>query len=265
MKNIFSLVFLLLSFSAQSECEKMSFSNAETDSEGVSYGLSDVVVTSKGRTYFYDFPLEKCKSKKIFIINGDKAVSYASYNNFQYINFLDRNGKVHAGWVKSPRISKDSASTDNLNVREGDFFIDFNGAEIHIDSSYSDIAWVFANFTEIDSGNKYIDLFRTVNGVDYKFYQHDFGSIYIESSNLNYDKTKRDFDDYRITRITIKGDIGFSSRGIFVGSKMLDVLKVYGKPSAKRDGYLIYDYDNKSISFIGSETVKEIDVSINPV
>jgi hypothetical protein len=124
---------------------------------------------------------------------------------------------------------------------------------------------VFANFTEIDSGNKYIDLFRAVNGVDYKFYQHDFGSIYIESSNLNYDKTKRDFDDYRITRITIKGDIGFSSRGIFVGSKMLDVLKVYGKPSAKRDGYLIYDYDNKSISFIGSETVKEIDVSINPV
>lgn len=121
MKNIFSLVFLLLSFSAQSECEKMSFSNAEADSEGVNYGLSDVVVTSKGRTYFYDFPLEKCKSKKIFIINGDKAVSYASYNNFQYINFLDRNGKIHAGWVKSPRISKDSASIDNLNVREGDF------------------------------------------------------------------------------------------------------------------------------------------------
>jgi len=124
---------------------------------------------------------------------------------------------------------------------------------------------LFDNLTEIDNGNKYIDLFRTINGVDYKFYQHDFDPIYIESSNLNYDKIKRDFDDYRITRITLKSDIGFSSRGIFVGSKMLNVLKVYGKPSAIQDGDLIYYYDNKSIRFIGSETVKQIDISINPV
>jgi len=265
VKSIFYLVFLLLSFSAQSECEKMSFSSVDTDYEGVNYGLSDVIVTSKGRTFFYDFPLEKCKSNKVFIINGDKAVSYASYNGFQYINYLDRNGIVHAGWVKSPRISKDSISTDKLNVREGDFFVDFNGTEIHIDNSYSDIAWLFDNLTEIDNGNKHIDLFRTINGVDYKFYQHDFDPIYIESSNLNYDKIKRDFDDYRITRITLKSDIGFSSRGIFVGSKMLNVLKVYGKPSAIQDGDLIYYYDNKSIRFIGSETVKQIDISINPV
>lgn len=265
MRNIFYIVFLLFSFSAQSECEKMSFSSVKTDHEGVIYGLSDIVVTSKGRTFFYDFPLEECKSKNVFIINGDKAVSYASHNEFQYINFLDRNGIVHAGWVKSSRISKNGIATDNLNVRSGDFFIDFKGAEIYIDNSYSDIAWVFDKFTEIDNGNKYIDLFKNVNGVDYKFYQHDFGSIYVESSNLNYDKSKRDFDDYRITRIILKGDTGFSSRGIFVGSKMLDVLKVYGKPSAKNESSLIYYYDNKSISFVGSETVKEIDISINPV
>lgn len=150
-------------------------------------------------------------------------------------------------------------------MREGDFFIDFNGAEIHIDSSYSDIAWVFANFTEIDRVNKYVDLFRTVNGVDYKFYQHDFGSLYIESSNLNYDKTKRDFDDYRITRIALKGDIGFSSRGIFVGSKMLDVLKVYGTPTFKKDGKFIYKNTEGTIIFTGSETVSEIDIFSNPL
>lgn len=265
MKNIFFIVFLLLSFNTLAECEKISFSKIETNTDSVIYDLSDVIVTSKGRTFFYDFPLEKCKSKKVFIINGDKAVSYASHNGFQYINFLDKKGIVHAGWVKSSRISKNGITPDRFNVDGSDLFIGVNGTEIYVDNSYSEIAWVFDNFTEIDSGNTFMDVFKTINGVDYKFYQHDFGSIYIESSNLNYDKIKRDFDDYRITRITLKGDVGFSSRGIFVGSKMLDVLKVYGKPAAEREDALIYYYGNKSITFIGSETVKEIDVSINPL
>lgn len=30
----------------------------------------------------------------------------------------------------------------------------------------------------MDSGNDFVDVFKNINGVDYKFYLHDFGFIY---------------------------------------------------------------------------------------
>lgn len=68
MKSIFYLVFLLLSFSAQSECEKMSFSSVDTDYEGVNYGLSDVIVTSKGRTFFMISHSKNVNQKKFSLL-----------------------------------------------------------------------------------------------------------------------------------------------------------------------------------------------------
>ncbi|MGL6539047.1 hypothetical protein ACSZNU_18210 [Aeromonas hydrophila] len=117
----------------------------------------------------------------------------------------------------------------------------------------------------MDSGNYFVDVFKNINGVDYKFYPHDFGCIYRESSNLNYNELKRGFDDYRITKVILKKDVGFSSRGIYVGSKMLDVIKVYGVPVSKKDGALTYISDNYMMKFFGSEVVNEIEISINPM
>lgn len=264
MKTVLLFVFLLLSFNSMAECRGINFSEFEKKSGSIIYDVSNIIVTSKGRTFFHYFPLDKCKSKKTFIINSDKAISYASYNEFQYISYLDRKGIIHSGWVESSRISNSKISKHNKNFVKNDFFIYFNDTKINVGDSYGDISEVFDDFTEIDSGNKFTNVFKTVDGVDYKFYPHDFGFIYIESSNLNYDKLKRDFDDYRITKIVLKDNVGFSSRGIFVGSKMLDVLKVYGTPTSKKNGTFMYSNDNYSISFIGSETVKEIEISINP-
>lgn len=115
------------------------------------------------------------------------------------------------------------------------------------------------------SGNVFADVFKNIDGVDYKFYPHDFGFIYIESSNLDYNKLKRDFDDYSITKVTLKKDVGFSSRGIYVGSKMLDVIKVYGVPASKKDDAFTYIRDNYMMKFFGSEVVNEIEISINPM
>ncbi|CAJ1832755.1 hypothetical protein HLBENOHH_01887 [Aeromonas dhakensis] len=263
MKNVIYVFAFFFSFSLQAACESVRFNEVQKNS-GVFYDVSNIIVTSKGRTFFYDMPLDECKSKK-FIINGDKAISYASYNGFQYVGYLDRKGEVHTGWVDSTRITKKEKSPEDLNVKKSDFAIHFNGYDIKVGGDYSEVIGAFNGFTEMYSGNGFADVFKNIDGVDYKFYPHDFGFIYIESSNLDYDKLKRDFDDYRITKVILKKDVGFSSRGIYVGSKMLDVIKVYGVPASKKDDAFTYIRDNYMMKFFGSEVVNEIEISINPM
>lgn len=263
MKSVIYVFAFFFSFSLQAACESVRFNEVQKSS-GVFYDVSNIIVTSKGRTFFYDMPLDECKSKK-FIINGDKAISYASYNGFQYVGYLDRKGEVHTGWVDSTRITKKEKSPEGLNVEKSDFAIHFNGCDIKVGGDYSEVIGAFNGFTEMYSGNGFADAFKNIDGVDYKFYPHDFGFIYIESSNLDYNKLKRDFDDYRITKVTLKKDVGFSSRGIYVGSKMLDVIKVYGVPASKKDDAFTYIHDNYMMKFFGFEAVNEIKISINPM
>lgn len=263
MKGILCAVFFLYPFGDITACENTMFNEVQKGNK-VAYDVSNFVVTSKGRTFFNDLPFDECKSKK-FIINGDMTTSYASYNGFQYVNYLDRKGEVHTGWVDSARITKKEGPLEHLNVQRSDFAIHFNGYDIKVGDDYSEVVGAFNGLTEMDSGNDSVDVFKNINGVDYKFYLHDFGFIYIESSNLNYNKLKRDFDDYRITKVILKKDVGFSSRGIYVGSKMLDVIKVYGVPVSKKDGALTYISDNYMMKFFGSEVVNEIEISINPM
>lgn len=263
MKNVIYVFAFFFSFSLQAACESVRFNEVQKNS-GFFYDVSNIIVTSKGRTFFYDMPLDECKSKK-FIINGDKAISYASYNGFQYVGYLDRKGEVHTGWVDSTRITKKEKPPEDLNVKKSDFAIHFNGYDIKVGGDYSEVIGAFNGFTEMYSGNGFADVFKNIDGVDYKFYPHDFGFIYIESSNLDYNKLKRDFDDYRITKVILKKDVGFSSRGIYVGSKMLDVIKVYGVPASKKDDAFTYICDNYMMKFFGSEVVNEIEISINPM
>ncbi|MEZ6991747.1 MULTISPECIES: hypothetical protein [unclassified Aeromonas] len=263
MKSILGVVFFIFPFSGVTACENIRFNEVQKNEE-VFYDVSNIVVTAKDRTFFNDLPLDECKSKK-FIINGDKAISYASYNGFQYVSYLDRKGEAHTGWVDSARITKKERLLEHLNVQRSDFAIHFNGYDIKVGGDYSEIIEAFNGLTEMDSENSFVDIFKNIDGIDYKFFPHDFGFIYIESSNFNYNKFKRDFDDYRIAKIILKKDVGFSSRGIYVGSKMLDVIKVYGVPASKKDGAFTYISDNYMIKFSGSEVVNEIEISINPM
>ncbi|WP_265431687.1 hypothetical protein, partial [Aeromonas salmonicida] len=181
MKNMLYIFALFFSFSLQAACESIRFNEGQKG-DGVVYDVSNIVVTSKGRTFFYDIPLDECKSKK-FIINGDKAISYASYNGFKYVSYLDRKGEAHTGWVDSARITKKETPHGNLNIKRSDFAIHFNGYDIKVGGNYSEIIEAFDGLTEMDSGNDFVDVFKNINGIDYKFYPHDFGFIYIESSN----------------------------------------------------------------------------------
>jgi hypothetical protein len=263
MINVIYIFAFFFSFSLQAACESVRFNEVQKKN-GVVYDVSNIIVTSKGRTFFYNIPIDECKSKK-FIINGDKAISYASSNGFKYVSYLDQKGEAHTGWVDSARITKEENPPEYLNIKRSDFAIHFNGYDIKIGGDYSEIIGAFNGLTEMDSGNGFVDVFKNIDGIDYKFYPHNFGYIYIESSNLDYNKLKRDFDDYRITKVILKKDVGFSSRGIYVGSKMLDVVKVYGVPVSKKDGAFIYISDNYMMKFFGSEVVNEIEISINPM
>lgn len=263
MKSILGVVFFIFPFSGITVCENIRFNEAQKNEE-VFYDVSNIVVTAKGRTFFNDLPLDECKSKK-FIIKGNKAISYASYNGFQYVSYLDRKGEAHTGWVDSARITKKERLLEHLNLQRSDFAIHFNGYDIKVGGDYSEIIEAFNGLTEMNSENSFVDIFKNIDGIDYKFFPHDFDFIYIESSNLNYNKFKRDFDDYIITKVILKKDVGFSSRGIYVGSKMLDVIKLYGVPVSKKDGAFTYIRDNYMMKFSGSEVVNEIEISINPM
>ncbi|MGL5813245.1 MAG: hypothetical protein ACRCYW_07945 [Aeromonas sp.] len=265
MINKIVIVFLFFASSSYAACENIISLWKKFENKHVEYDTFDVTVTSQGRTSFYIYPLDECESKNVFIIKGDKAVSYASYNGFQYINYVDKNGAVHAGWVKSSRIDVSDIKIKNIDVNKNDFFIYYDGFEVNIDTNYEKLYPELKNNTEAGDVIKFMNVFRTINGVDYKFFIHDFSSIYMESSNLNYDKTKRDFDDYRISKIILNKHNGFSSRGIYIGSKMSDVLSIYGKPVGNEVGVYSYMYYNKSIRFTGSDAVNTIEVEIKPL
>ncbi|MBM0439668.1 hypothetical protein [Aeromonas hydrophila] len=158
MKSVIYVFAFFFSFSLQAACESVKFNEVQKSS-GVFYDVSNIIVTSKGRTFFYDMPLDECKSKK-FIINGDKAISYASYNGFQYVGYLDRKGEVHTGWVDSTRITKKEKSPEDLNVKKSDFAIHFNGYDIKVGGDYSEVIGAFNGFTEMYSGNGFADVFK---------------------------------------------------------------------------------------------------------
>lgn len=160
MKSILCAVFFLYPFSEITACENARFNEVQKGNK-VAYDVSNVVVTSKGRTFFNDLPLEKCKSKK-FIINGDMAISYASYNGFQYVSYLDRKGEAHTGWVDSARITPKEKLPEHLDVQRSDFAIHFNGYDIKVGDDYSEIMEAFNGLTEMDSGNSFVGIFKTL-------------------------------------------------------------------------------------------------------
>lgn len=266
MKHKLLIIFALISFRTYAICENIS--SFELQSEHVKYEPSSVFITSEGRAFLYAYPFNECASK-LFIINKDKVISYASYKNFRYINYINKKGVVISGWIKSSQIGLPKEKINHLKVNENDFFIYSNGTEIHLNSDYANVAKKLFLYKDSTINNTFMNEFRAINGVDYKFYPHDFGSLYIESSNLNYDKENRDFDDYRITKIIIDNQDRFSvsSRGISLGSKISDVLKVYGKPEGDRENQhkIQYRHKNMSIIFIGDSVIERIELEMHPI
>ncbi|MGL4823737.1 MAG: hypothetical protein ACRC2W_12295 [Plesiomonas shigelloides] len=263
MKNISFILFLLMSSNVFAGCEIIKHSDFKMN--GIRYEESNGVILSSGRSFFYTYPDEKCMLKNKFIIQNDRVVSYASLNEYIYVNYMGKNGLVSAGWIKASRARLEKSISAPLEINNNDLFIYHDGIEINLGSDYSMIADKIKKHKPVGYEDVFMNEFRTIGGVDYKYYTHDFDGLYIESSNVFYDKENRDFDDYRITKIMVsKSDgVSFSSRGISVGSTMLNVIKQYGQPISKcGKSEVCYYYKNKKISFIGKDIVESIKLEV---
>lgn len=92
-----------------------------------------------------------------------------------------------------------------------------------------------------------------VDGVSYKFFQHDYKGYSIFSSNIFYNKNGRDIDDYVISQISLNDTSDIKTyRGVKIGDSLTSVLKKYG--SGKEDNsdgekWVDYQSGEKILSF----------------
>ena len=247
-------------------CLERSMSELLFIDKNASYNISAVIVTSPHRSYLYSFPDSMCKMKSTFLIKGDIAKTYLSAKGFNFINYYDKKGNLHVGWIDAKAVSymEKEPILDTPGLTASDFSIWHNGKLLTIDNKISDV--YSKAITENHSNTSMFDDFRNIHGVDYKIFHHEGGGLYIESSNINYLALKRDFDDYRMTTIQLTSLNGISSRGIFIGVPVKYIHYVYGKPS-KIEGNNVYY--RKGLSLLSFEidkkqVIKKISVNIIP-
>ncbi|MNF53531.1 hypothetical protein D3C85_462500 [compost metagenome] len=84
----------------------------KVEAERISSAESGYTVSTKGRSYFYSAPDDKCKTNK-FIIFKDQVDAYMEYNSFHYIMYFGKDGVTTEGWVKSERLKENGYGVGN--------------------------------------------------------------------------------------------------------------------------------------------------------
>ena len=229
------------------------------------YKVNQVIVSAPKRSYLYSFPDSMCKMNGVFLIKGDIARSYMTARGFHFINYYDKTGDLHVGWIDSNAVSAIKKSIpDAPSLTSRDFSIWHNGNLLTVDNKISNVYDKVSAENYADSSM--FDKFRNINGVDYKIFVHESNGLYIESTNINYLALKRDFDDYRMSTIQLTSHNGTSARGIFVGVPVKFVYYVYGKPSKIDGNKIYYEKELYSLSFEidKNKAIKNVSVDIIP-
>ncbi|MDO4687512.1 MAG: hypothetical protein Q4A94_01030 [Plesiomonas sp.] len=106
-----SIIFILcffcgaaLSGEIENFCEKKD-SVGQVEAGRINSAESGYTVSSKGRSYFYSAPDDKCKTRK-FIVFRERIDAYMEYNGFYYVVYFGKNGVTTQGWMKSERIKE---------------------------------------------------------------------------------------------------------------------------------------------------------------
>jgi hypothetical protein len=108
MKNIIFILWFFCGVVSSGEienfCEKKD-SVGQVEAERINSDESGYAVSSKGRSYFYSAPDDKCKTSK-FIVFKEQVDAYMEYNNFYYVLYFGKDGVTTEGWMKSERIKE---------------------------------------------------------------------------------------------------------------------------------------------------------------
>lgn len=115
MKKI--IIFLLLFYSSISYGKVDYYCSnkdaiGKVEAERINIVDSGYTVSTKGRSYFYSAPDDKCKISK-FIIFKDQVDAYMEYNGFYYIMYFGKNGVTTEGWMKSEHLKENGYGVGN--------------------------------------------------------------------------------------------------------------------------------------------------------
>ena len=92
-----------------------------------------------------------------------------------------------------------------------------------------------------------------INSTSYRFYQHDYDGYVIYSSNIYYDKEKRDIDEYIVSQISLKSRSMLTTyRGVKIGDPLSLLIKKYGpgqEDNSEGEKWIDYQSGNKILSF----------------
>lgn len=86
-------------------------------------------VQSNNRVYFYSLPRSECKTST-FVIKNDRILKYRESNGYSFVNFMNKNGAIVDGWIKSENIEADNEQGKWLTY--SDFSWEINGKKVNI-------------------------------------------------------------------------------------------------------------------------------------
>ena len=160
-------------------------------------------------------------------------------------------------------------------LNESDFTVTDGVNTITLDSSYNNFETTETEINTGDSEDNFVGEI-TVGEYNYKTYFHQFNDFKIYISNTNYPYKNDDQDTYYVTQIDLLSNKFITTRGVYVGAKIDEVLEMYGEgekisdtddQEENNDQELIYQFDNYVLSFIynNEEVVDQISLYVLPI
>ncbi|MGL5954654.1 MAG: hypothetical protein ACRCZ3_16265 [Providencia rustigianii] len=220
-------------------------------------------VQSNGRVYFFSLPKDECKTN-IFLIKNDKLLKYRVVNGFSFVNYINKNGAVVDGWVRSDEIVSDNVEQNGLTY--SDFSWKINGKNVYLLGKATPElnTWVKQSGLKLPEPENH--------GFNYGFESWTLTILneMITISQANEIIEKRiGFNDAYVSGIAFVDDKYETARGIKVGDDWSTVTAKYGKKSRlnPENECRFYPYFDMKLSFCldSSDKVRAILFESYPV
>ena len=220
-------------------------------------------VQSDGRVYFFSLPKNECKTSA-FLINNYKLLKYREVNGFSFVNYINKNGAVVDGWVRSEDLISDNEQQDGLTY--SDFSWTINGQNINLLGKATPElnAWVKQSRLKLPEPDNH----GFNNGFE-SWTLTILNEIVTISQASDIIEKRLGFNDTYISGITFVDDKYTTAHGVKVGDDWSTVTAKYGTKSKLNfeNECRFYPYFDMKLSFCldSSDKVRAILFENHPV
>lgn len=220
-------------------------------------------VQSNGRVYFFSLPKDECKTN-IFLIKNDKLLKYRVVNGFSFVNYINKNGAVVDGWVRSDEIVSDNAERNGLTYSDFSWKINKQNVYLLGKATPELNTWVKQSGLKLPEPENH--------GFNYGFESWSLTIlnelITISQSNDIIEK-RLGYNDTYVSGIAFVDSKYATARGVKVGDDWSTVTAKYGAKSKlnPENGCQFYPYFDMKLSFCldSSDKVRAILFESYPV